>query len=261
MLDGNGVTALNGIVNQYSEELTYVNRVNLYQILGTGLSLVSPGSTGANNSGPYSNISFSTNGGGAAGTVCTSISGARTRGIRGLTCTADSTPSAAVTLDGNSNSIEDVHIEGFKDGILIGSNESSAGNILANINGGTTAGPTSNLIHISSLNAVTDLSIVGVYNEDPGVTPTTIQDDVTSTTLTDTSVGMYVLGETVGTSGASRFSTSPNAVTWGVGAGAPSGTCKAGSLYSNTSPLGTSTTLYVCVPSTLSNVWTGLTIP
>jgi hypothetical protein len=54
-LDGQG-QAINGIVNVLSQDLSYVDHVSLYQILGTGLSV----SGSANNSGPYSNITFDT---------------------------------------------------------------------------------------------------------------------------------------------------------------------------------------------------------
>jgi hypothetical protein len=52
-LDGQG-GSINGIVNQYSQDFSYVDHVSLYQIRGTGLSA----SGSANNSGPYSNITF-----------------------------------------------------------------------------------------------------------------------------------------------------------------------------------------------------------
>jgi hypothetical protein len=81
-LDGQGGSAVNGIANAYSQDVSYVNHVGLYQILGTGLAV----SGYATNSGPYSNITFDT--GGSSGlqqTVCASINGlSGTRGIHGL---------------------------------------------------------------------------------------------------------------------------------------------------------------------------------
>ena len=53
VLDGQGQT-INGIVNSNSQTGSYVDHVSLYQILGTGLLAES----NANNSGPYSNITF-----------------------------------------------------------------------------------------------------------------------------------------------------------------------------------------------------------
>jgi hypothetical protein len=81
----------------------------------------------------------------------------------------------------------------------------------------------------------------------------TLQDDVTSTTLNDTTLGMYALGEQV-SPGYSRYSTSPGTATWSTGSVAPSGStfCNAGSLYSNTS--GSPNTLYVCIGHT----WTAV---
>ena len=59
-LDGQGQMingqAINGILNGFSQDLSYVDHVSLYQILGTGLSVMG----NANNSGPYSNITFDT---------------------------------------------------------------------------------------------------------------------------------------------------------------------------------------------------------
>jgi hypothetical protein len=110
-LDGNGL-AIDGIDNSLLQDSTYVDHVSLYQILGTGLSV----SGNATNSGPYSNITFNT---GAysptSTTACVSINGlAATRGIRGLSCTAQSIAgSAAVLLDSASNVIKDVRIVGF----------------------------------------------------------------------------------------------------------------------------------------------------
>lgn len=248
---------ITGILNEYSEELSYVDHVNLYQILGTGLDIeTSSGSYSAGNSGPYSNISFSTNGGGVSGTggtECVKILGARTRGIHGLTCIADGTPAAAILIDADDNSIEDVHMEGFIDGILVGDSASAASNILFNITGSIGGGSMTNVIHISNANTVADLSIVNVESEIIGTQHPTnsIKDDVTSTTLTDTTVGVYALGETVG-GGVSRFTTSPNAVTWGVGSAAPAGTCLNGSIFSDTGATAAHA-LYVCQ----SSAWVG----
>jgi hypothetical protein len=243
--------AVTGILNENSEELSYVNHVNLYQIIGTGLDIeTSVGSYSAGNSGPYSNISFSPGSSAATTTVCAKILGARTRGIHGLTCVADGTPTAAILLDADNNSIEDVHMEGFVNGIFVGDNAPAASNILFNITGSIGGGAMTNVIHISNANTVADLSILDVESENiagKGSPTNSIKDDVTGTTLTDTTVGMYALGETVGTSGVSRFTTSPNAVTWGVGSSAPTGTCLNGSIFSDTG--GTTHTFYVCQSS------------
>jgi hypothetical protein len=104
-LDGKA-QAVHGIVNQFSQTNTYVDHVTLYQILGTGL-LIS--GSGANDSGPYTNITFDTGGySGAPSTACAQIyQTAGTRGIHGLKCKSEtSDANAAVLLDASNNSIE-----------------------------------------------------------------------------------------------------------------------------------------------------------
>jgi hypothetical protein len=54
ILDGGG-QSINGIVNPYAGDQSYVDHVGLYQILGIGLYISSAGAT---NSGPYSSIIF-----------------------------------------------------------------------------------------------------------------------------------------------------------------------------------------------------------
>jgi len=233
---------LNGIVNTNAQIGTQVNHVTLYAIMGTGLSV----SANANNSGPYSNITYDlgTNSG-TTSTVCASINGlSGTYGIHGLTCISTNNDSpAAVLLDSSNNSIEDVRIVGFYDGIRVGANAQAQSNVLMNVYGDTGnpcpppcegLNPPVNVVHITSNTKVTDLSIMGVRNVG-GSGTTTIQDDETTTTLTDTSVGVYGLGDAP-TSGVgySRFTTSPNAATWAVGTTYPSGSCSRGSVFSCT---------------------------
>lgn len=242
--------ALNGIANQYCQA-SYVDHVSLYQILGTGLSV----SGSATDSGPYSNIAFDTGGySGTSSTVCVSINNAgHTRGIHGLYCKSETNDApAAVLLDSSNNSIEDVTVVGFYDGILVGANANAQSNVLVNITGDTTYHVCSpgcvtpvRAIHIANnSHTVTDLSIMGVSNS--GLSGTyTIVDDVTGTDLLDSSVAIYALGQ-YGSGGYSRFTTSPNAATWASGTGTPS-SCTAsagGSLFSNTS--GSGYALYVC---------------
>jgi hypothetical protein len=168
---------------------------------------------------------------------------------------------AAVLLDASSNSIEDVNIVGFYDGILVGSQASAQSNVLLNIVGDTAAGnlPPVNVVHISGNKPVTDLSIMGVTNVvAPADGENSIKDDVTSTTLGDSSVAIYALGESPSSGGGySRFTTSPNAAHWTVGTAGPSNPCTRGSLYSCTNgPNGTvsctsssgPTALWVCGP-------------
>lgn len=254
-LDGQGF-ALKGIANSDAQELSYVRHVNLYQIAGTGLLV----SGSAQNSGPYSDIVFNSATDGLNGTVCVQILSVSTRGIHGLTCistvTGSNTPSAAVFLDASNNSIEDVQIQGFTNGVLVGKNATAQSDILLNISGN---GSVTNVVHIcgtianpcpSTPNTITNLTLMGIATG--GGANNSIRDDVTKTTLTDPTVAMYVLGKSAtvaaGT-GYSRFTTSVNTTTWGIGSGAPSTGCAAkttGSLFSNTSTTSGSTGLYVC---------------
>jgi hypothetical protein len=289
-LDGNASqVTVNGIVNDASQELTYVNRVDLYNIKGIGLLVGNTtggiasgvgGNSKAQNSGPYSNIKFENTTGTnvASSTECVQILGAPTRGVHGLTCASTSTANAAVVIDASNNSIEDVSISGFADGIVLGANSAGTGvsevsDVLLNISGS----PGTNLIHIckpgetgttncssntSSGQNVADLSILSAT--DSASTTTTIQDDETGAALlasssNDPHVGAYILGRqvTIGSVTAwSRFTTSGHVPTWFVGNGTVSGTCTTkGSLYSNIGSSATSlaTTVYACTGS-----WTGL---
>ena len=262
-LDGNAAF-VNGIENSNAGELSYVDHVSLYRILGTGLWVHST----ANNSGPYSNITYDLGGySGNSSTICASINGlSGTRGIHGLSCIAENNdPPAAVLLDSNNNSIEDVKIVGFYDGILVGANAPAQSNVLINVIGDTNnvcyPGCTTPVraIHISSNQTsgssnVSDLSIMGVGNNAPSGTYT-IWDDLTAAHIADASVGIYAIGEAI-SGGHSRFTTSPNAAHWTVGTAAPMGSCTRGSLYSCTGPSGvncsngtSNAALWVCGPS------------
>jgi len=236
-LDGQG-QSINGITNGFSRDFSSVDHVSLYRIRGTGLLI--EGS--ATDSGPYSNITFDTGGSaGVASTVCADILNAGgTRGIQQLSCKSETNDaSAAVLLDSSNNSIEDVTIAGFYNGILVGSQAPAQSNVLVNITDDTkhTCNPVCppiNTIHIASYTTngepnVTDLSIMGASND--GMGTTTIADDLTGTYLFDPTVGIYALGESAN-GGYSRYTTSPNAATWAVGASYPQGTCARGSLYS-----------------------------
>jgi len=111
-LDGGG-TFVNGIENANAGDLSYVDHIAMVRILGTGLWVHGT----ANNSGPYSNITYDLVGySGNSSTICANINGlSGTRGIHGLSCTAENNdPPAAVLLDSSNNSIEDVKIVGLK---------------------------------------------------------------------------------------------------------------------------------------------------
>jgi hypothetical protein len=253
-----------GIANTSSQELSYVDHINLYGILGTGLSITT---NQAQNSGPYSNIACNPGPGGTSGlastTTCVDINGTGDlRGIHGLTatvgsdsiCPGSTCPAAAVYLDSDSTTIEDAHFEGFAAGILVGSVAHAKGDVIINVNGGgsTLTGPTVDVVKISS-NA-SDLAIMGVTaSANPSGNANSIHDTLNTPaiTLTDPHVALYAIGEAIGSSGYSRFTTSASGLvpTWGAGGGVPgSGSCKTGSLYSNTAGASGSI-LYLCKAS------------
>jgi hypothetical protein len=254
VLNGNGLS-IGGIQNGEAQELTYVDHVALFQILGLGLNVT----LNAQNSGPYSNITFDTgNYPPNTSTSCAQIFNVfgGTRGVHGLTCIGEqSNGNNAVLLDSSNNSLEDVRIMGFDEGIIIGSQAPAHSNVLFNIYGDTFEPPVQqvviNVIEISNniANAVTDLSIMGVANAGAATGANTIADQVTGKTLADASIGMYALGQPK-SSGYTRFTTSPNATTWVVGnptnSSAPTGNCTTGSLYSNISGASGVNALYVC---------------
>jgi hypothetical protein len=242
-----GTSKTNGIVNCCSQELSYVNDVTLSNFgTGTGLYL----DARSNNSGPYTNISYSGNG------TCVQIYDSsrksqlrQTRGIHGLTCImSGSSGSPAVYVDAPNNSLEDVYIQGaptLQDGILIGYHGAASNNVLFNVKGVGLK----NVINLSSANSLSDITILGVTNSGSNAT---VMDNLNGgATLTDANLGMYIVGEPVQGAGNpigySRFttSTSSGAATWLVGPNSPSGTCPVGDLFSQTSGTG-SITLWGC---------------
>jgi hypothetical protein len=271
-VDGNNVTVnsqpVNGIVDAYAQELSYVKDVGIINIPsgGTGLWLATHY---VGSSGPFSNIYYSGSG------ICAQIFDGQsdnkgignTRGIHGLTCIAPpGTSGAAIKLDGAYNSIEDVYISGFSDGILVGSQFSAQGNLIFNVTGGSGV---TKLIHISPQTSVysncppgtmnpnanvpaqnvCDLTILGATSPG-GSNIYSIYDEITGAHLTDSNVGIYALGEqtSIGTNNLaySRFTTSPGIPAWFVGSSPNGGTgCATGSLYSVTS--GSPPTLWGCV--------------
>jgi hypothetical protein len=261
-LDGNNVAGVSGIDNQYSQELSYVNDVAMINIDGEGLILgATPNNQGfqndANNSGPYSNLYISGTG------TCVDINKTTgTRGIYGLTCVATAGSGAAILVDGANNTLEDVSIYGsggsYHDGIVIGSRASTDAvanaNLLLNITGDSNV---TNLVHISCAstncpsnnpNLPTDLTIMGVSRSSTtGLI--SIEDDLNGASLSDTNVGLYLVGEPVTANssvlGYSRFTTSLSVPAWLVGAATPTSPCPAiGDLYSNTN---SGNTLWGCV--------------
>ena len=257
-IEGNS-SALNGIENDNCGAMCYVDYVKMYQVLGTGLRV---SGANASDSGPYSNITFDVGNSTGTSTHCAQIIGTnRTRGLHGMTCIATPSANSGILLDASNNSLEDVRIIGFYNGIVVGSNAAAKSNVLLNIYGDTTQGGIQqpiNLIQIYS-GTVSDLAAMAVANAG-GTGTNTIQDLQTSKTLSDPYVGMYVLGESNGSSGNSRFTTSPNAATWAVGTSNPPTlgcvTANLGSLYSLIPATGNAAHLWVCEVGTQGPQWT-----
>jgi hypothetical protein len=257
---------IDGIDNSNAEEGSFVEHIYMYLISGVGLKLgTHPTGGTSSHSGPYSDIWDEVSGASAQTTACVTIAeGAQPRGIHGITCAADGTPNAAIYLDGQNVSLEDVHVEGFVDGIVVGANGNSTSNVALNVTGASSSanGPVTNVVHIckqsqhngactTSSGSVTDLSLQAI-STGGSTTPITILDDLTSTTLREPAVGLYVIGEPNGTGGISRFTTSPSTANWGVGSGPPgTGPCTQGSLYSNLA----NGTLYVCQGTVGATSW------
>jgi hypothetical protein len=301
-LDGQN-QSVNGIV-QYCGESSYVSDVNLAGI-GTstsgsiGLNIVGSAAgfafpMGADGSGPYINLNFPDVSVGMCTTgcpVCVLIT-AQTMGLHGITCTEQERSTgtvAAIYVNASNNSIEDVHVEAFHDGVQIGSLSSSTGAIsnilISNVtaSSGANQGFVQNVVHIcggplttcaSSLNP-TDVTLLNISDGGDGSGTDAIQDDVTGTTVgasggatAHSTVSMYVLGEpSLNQAGAviatPRFTTVPTGAgpggggvpTWAVGTVMPpGGSCvqgNAGTIYSKTNGTGQNSTIYVCV----SGLW------
>lgn len=264
LLEGNS-QSIHGIVNQNSGAASYVDHVNLHFIEGIGLT-VSGSQT--QDSGPYANLACATGSSYVSTTSCVEFDASSTRGLHGVTCTAGSTsssgPTAAITLDSNYNTLEDIHTEGFQDGVLIGSASTAEGDTILSVNGAGGSGIMTNVVHISSSKGVTDLAIFGAagYFGMYGLT-NTIKDEQNVTNLPISSnpiVGEYILGDLLAsttTGGQNRLTNSSGlAPAWGFAGAVPgSSACALGSIYSNTS--GSSGTIfYVCTYNGTSNVWT-----
>ncbi|MGA8429214.1 MAG: hypothetical protein WB729_05305 [Candidatus Sulfotelmatobacter sp.] len=269
-LDGAEIASgVNGIVNQNCGDLSYVDHVWLYRILGTGLT-VAPG---AEHSGPYSDITFNTaDATTPPGTTCVQVTASYTHGFRQITCSTNhlsGVPATAMTLcipttafpcSALTNlSLEDVRIEGFDVGIQLGNGTSSV--VLKNIDGDTNEVTNTNpviVVNIPSCTGVVDIVVLGIGNQGTATTGgfnDTINEACTGTALTDTSVALYALGRpSLSAGGYSRFTTSSNTAGWLSGSGAPSSTaqsCQRGSFYSNTNPSSSSpAAFYVCTVNT-----------
>jgi hypothetical protein len=197
-------------------------------------------------------------------TACVQIQ-AQTRGLRGLTCTAASASGlspaparAAVYIDSYNNTVEDVHVEGFYDAIVVGDNPANGpngtiatGNTIRNITSafGSNTGPTWHTVHIcnpasssqdtnSACQNITGTVTVGdttIYQAQstgpnvpgpPAFPAGTIVDDLTQTAVNSSAspafVAMYSVGELAAPNNAySRFTTAPGPNIGAAGGGIP----------------------------------------
>jgi hypothetical protein len=270
VLDGNGLL-IDGIDNQYCQELSYVNHVSIYRAGAKGLNIFGS----ATNSGPYTNITFDL---GTAtpssATVCAYLT-VSTRGIRGMTCTTDtynaiSTDAIQLLPTAAGNSIEDVRIEGFQNGIYVNASDI----VLMNILGDSKTTNASQIVSVVNLAAlsVSNVTMIGITNNcsttnscgtlanNDSITDNTTSPAIHLSVTSDSFVGMYSVGSAIvpgSVSPVSRFTTSTSMPSWLVGAGVPTGPCNtstspaAGSLYSNSS---SGAGLYVC--SAATSQWT-----
>jgi hypothetical protein len=250
-------TGYGGIDNECAGTGSYVNDVQVSGFPNTPTNLGGTALTigsGAIGSGPYTDISVIAAPGGPHGTNCGSgapalscvVLGAQTRGLHGLTCLGSETTAGqggvGIKVNASNNSIEDVHLESFFDGIEIGDTTASpVSNIfVSNIETGSTGtcspsntttavhicGPTSAnttnypvCLNHGNSGSVTDVAMLGISN-DTNEPVNSIQDDQTETIIdgcasTDCASpitsGMYILGRPDGgsTPGYSMFAINP----------------------------------------------------
>jgi hypothetical protein len=234
--------SVDGIDNLNAEELSYVKRVAIINVTTVGLKLTNSAGGTSSHSGPYEDISISLAGSSAA---CVDILGAAPRGIHGLTCNAGSAaPAVGIYLDGYNVSLQDAYITGaFTNGIYIGSQSSSTNLVYGNVLFNVQSSGATNAVHLyyagSGMSYVSDLTMMGVTSSSGTAT---IKDDLPGgTSVTDASVGLYVVGEPVSDSSGyiaeSRFNTATSGSSspfpaWIVGTSTPSAACSTGSLYS-----------------------------
>jgi hypothetical protein len=258
--------AYGGIENQCAGPSSYVNDVLISgfrfgqdQLEANALT-IGPGAT---NSGPYTDIyvlavPYSSCGGGPGVPVfnCVVV-GAQTRGLHGITCLGSANTgatggsgSAAIVVNASNNSIEDVHIESFYDGVQIGDTSSAVSNIfISNVQASTTNGCAGviNAVHVCGpqsggnqqcpspyASPITDVTMMGISNGSlitTGVTSNSIEDDQTGTLIqgcdggtsgcmNPITSGVYILGRSDGgnTGELSRFAINPaNSTQYGGG--------------------------------------------
>jgi hypothetical protein len=202
-VDCNNQTGAIGVQNVNSQEQTGLRHVTILDCPNIGLDIET---SGAQNSGPYEDLEILNQSGGSAGTLPVVINQVPAfRGLHGATINAlgaAAVPTVAIRLD-SSGTISDIHCEHTGDCVRVGSIAATSSAVVTNVN----CGPSStNCVHISNSFANQNIALSGITTSAGNA----VVDDILSTTLTDSSVGLYVLGNGSGTA-KTRLTDSANA--------------------------------------------------
>jgi hypothetical protein len=213
------------IQNWWAQELSYVQDINVSDCVGLALDVET---SGAMNSGPYSNVAVGQPGGTGhptptAGTLCAELlSTGDLRGIHGITCTSNGTPKTGIDISTPATTLEDVHLEGYGIGVEIAAHPSASNRVngltVINVNGGTGSGAMTTLVDIFSdpnFQGSTEVNIFGLsVPPSSGVTNLLIDNIMGTTVATSTEISLssYILGRVQNAGGNRlRLTSSPNA--------------------------------------------------
>src|SRR5258708_18765245 len=258
-----GIDVVNAADGSYVDDLdikgigAQPSFVHLSSVCGTSTATSLCIGPNATYSGPYTNLNIVPSFPCSTQTeVCKQTAGvkiqAQTRGLRNITCVATSHndsnwPLAAIYLDSYGTSIENVHVEGFKDDIVVGDYSdaqgdlaiigwtaptqnpiySVSGNTIANVVGATGSGPLQNTVHICSPNVaslacsgngaisggINDFVVLQAKNGGGASNTEAVQDDNLSVNTSNNGAvvyaGLYAVGRPNTTGGYARFTTMP----------------------------------------------------
>ena len=219
-MDCNGIAGCIGGDNQASQEQSWFRRDLAINAAGSGFQIGSSATPfGAQNSGPYEDLEVIPNTYGVTATTCIIVTlSPAFRGFSGITCNGDgysSEPDSAIVFHGTSpGRIENVHIEHFINGIVLGSTMAGpppftdyavADIIVENIE----AGPDNQNTVVFLAGPDTDQNIVVMGVENSTMGGNTLVDNLNGNTI-DNAVGLgfYAIGN--GTAGAQTVYTSRN---------------------------------------------------
>ncbi len=151
----------------------------------------------AQNSGPFQDLEiypFSMTSG--AATCVTVVVSPGFRGVNDVTCNGVnnfSQPSVGISLDGGG-SYSNFHVEHFATGISLGNSAAAAGMVVSGAEFGPSVGTG---IHITNNSSNQNITLLGTYGYNIG---SLIQDDTMNVTVTDASIGFYMIGNGGGSS-------------------------------------------------------------